>query len=162
MMDEHTIDRIEAKIKNLEKQVQRLQRKSRKVATGFITPYPISVAVSGENIQGDILNCMFPCKGIITKGAIRLDNRPKGTVSVGIRLFNTHSQFTDETILEKQLTIIEPNLEVLPWDCLKITLNADSENPVTRIWVSLLWVPHISDITAMSFLLDKIEEAAKL
>ena len=152
---------MEERIKALEKQVQRLQRRSRKVATGFITPYPISIAVTGDNIQGDILNYMFPCEGVITKGAIRLDSRPKGSVNVGIRLFNTHSQYTDEKELENQLTIIEPNLEVLPWDCLKVSVNVDPEHPISRIWVSLLWVPHVREIEAMSFLLDRIEEAAK-
>ncbi len=152
---------MDKRIDKMEKHIQRLARRSQKVSTGLITPYPISVAMTGKNIQGDILNYMFPCEGIITKGAIKLDAKPKGFVDIGVRLFNNNSQYTDEVTLEKQLTIIEPNLEVLPWDCLKISVHADPEHPVTRIWVSLLWVPNVKDVEAMSFLLDRIEEAAK-
>lgn len=151
------MDRIE----KLEKISARLARRSVKVSTGLITPYPISVAKTGDNIQGDLLHYMFPCAGTIVKGAIRFDNKPKGSVVVGIKLFNNNTTYTDEFNVENKLTVVEPNLKILSFDCLDISIHADPEYPVTRVWISLLWIPHVKEVTAMSFLIDELDRVAK-
>ena len=53
-----------------DKIIERLGRRQRKVASAMITPVPISNAVVGENITGDILYYMFPSDGKITKGIV--------------------------------------------------------------------------------------------
>jgi len=151
----------DSRISRLEKISDRLARRAVKVSTGLITPYPISMAKTGKNIQGDLLNYMFPCEGKIIKGAIRFDGKPQGSVSVLVEIFNDYGSRTETVYPDKQLTVIEPNLKVLPWDCLKVSLYADPEHPVNRVWVSLLWLPHVKEITAMSFLIDEIEKTVR-
>lgn len=148
---------METRVKKLELVTERLARRSVKVSTGLITPYPISAAKSGDNVQGEILNYMFPCEGIITKGAIKLGDRFSGSITVRFKLFNDTNTYTDELNLERKLTIISPHRKVQPFDCLSISIFADPEHPITRIWVSFLWIPTVKDVEVKSFLISELE-----
>jgi len=152
---------MEARIKKLEVSVDRLRRRAVKVSTGFITPYPISMAKSGSNIQGEILTYMFPCAGVISKGAIKFGEKPKGNIEIGIEITDVIGSGTAiKMSADKQLNVVDINLKVKEFDCLKVYLYSDpnTDHPVTRVWATFLWKPTMSDIEAKSFLIDELDK----
>ena len=147
---------MEAKIKSLELITQRLMRRASKRTTALITPYPISNAVFGENVEGPILRYMFPCSGTITKGIVRLGNKPKESVVLGIKMFNESNSASKGYALEKKNLSVELSLPVVAGDCLEVSIETEVEI-VTEVWVSFLWRPNISDVEAKSYLVEELE-----
>ncbi len=148
---------MEAQIKKIDKQIERLQRRSAKVATGLITPYPISHVMTGDDIQGAILKYMFPCDGVITKGIIKLGEKPKGLVSIETDLVSEITSSARGFVIERLITKIDVNLKVAAGDCLTVSLKGNVDHPVKEIWISFLWTPSMKDIEAKSFLIDELE-----
>ena len=144
------------RIEKLEMVTTRLMRRAVKKSIALITPYPISNAVFGEQVKGPILRYMFPCDGIISKGYIRLGQKPKTPVTLGVKLFNDIGSSARGFALEKKSFSIQPNLPVLAGDCLEISLDPGNEI-VTEIWVSFLWRPGIKDVEAKSYLIEELE-----
>lgn len=145
------------RIDYLELIVKRLLRRSSKRAIALITPYPISSASFGDDIKGSILRYMFPCDGIVTKGFIRLGEKPKEFITVDVKMSNDAGAVSKEFVLDRRLLSIEPNLDVKAGDCLDISVIAGT-SPVKEIWVSFLWRPSISDIEAKSYLIEDLEK----
>lgn len=146
------------KVDRLEMIVNRLLRRASKRSVALITPYPISSASFGDDIKGSILRYMFPCDGTITKGFVRLGEKPKEGVSIEVKMFNDEGSAVKGFTLDKRLLGIEPNLKVKAGDCLDISV-ISGESPVKEIWVSFLWKPSISDIEAKSYLIADLEKA---
>lgn len=145
------------KVDRLEMIVNRLLRRASKRSVALITPYPISSASFGDDIKGSILRYMFPCDGTITKGFVRLGEKPKEGVSIEVKMFNDEGSAVKGFTLDKRLLGIEPNLKVKAGDCLDISV-ISGESPVKEIWVSFLWKPSISDIEAKSYLIADLEK----
>ena len=149
---------MEPRIKKLEKVTERLARRSRKVVTGLITPYPISNTVIGADIKGDVLKYMFPCPGVITKGVVRLGEKPKGLVSLEASLVSEVTSSARGFVIERMLTKMDINLEVIAGDCLTVSLTGNSDHPVKEIWISFLWTPAVREVEAKSFLIEELEK----
>lgn len=145
------------KIKNLEKITERLMRRAHKKITGIVTPYPISNAVIGDNIDGVILRYMFPCDGKITKGMVKLGDKPKKWVSINVKLFNDSTSSIKGFMAENKSMGIEPALNVSAGDCIEVSVVPHANDIVKEVWVSLLWKPLIKDIEAKSFLITELE-----
>ena len=148
---------MEERIKQLELVTTRLMRRAHKKMTTLITPYPISSAFFGENIEGAVLRYMFPCEGLITKGIIKLGKKPRKVVSIEVRLFNDSTSAMKGFVLSRKSTTIEPNLGVKAGDCLEISLIPNLEEPVEEVWISFLWRPTVADVEAKSFLIEELE-----
>ena len=145
-----------ARIEKLELITTRLMRRASKRTVAMITPYPISNAVFGDDIKGPILQYMFPCDGTVTKGFIRLGRKPKNEVFIEVKLFNDITSTTKGFAVDKKSLLVEPGLKVKAGDCLKVSLISVDE-PVTEVWISLLWKPTIADIEVKSFLIEELE-----
>lgn len=150
---------MEKRLAKTEVAINRLARRSRKVATGLITPYPISNAVFRDDIQGTVLTYMFPCDGVISKGAVKLGEKPKGTVQINFELVGEIGTMAQGTTLNRIRNFITLNIKVLAGDCLKVDLTTTPDHPVNEIWISLLWKPSIKDVEAKSFLIDELDKA---
>lgn len=153
---------MEDRIKKLEKQVERLQRRAVKVSTGLITPYPISGHMKGTDIKGEVLSFMFPCEGMISKGLIKFGIKPKGNPAVSIKFSNELTSEDKGFVCDKILNVVDLHISAKAGDCLTVTIIPDVEHPVANVWVTLLWKPTIKDVEAMSFLIDKLEEVGNL
>ena len=147
----------EDRLKNLEIVTKRLMRRAHKKIVGIVTPYPISSAVTGDKVEGTILKYMFPCDGKITKGMIRLENKPKKWVSINIKIFNDSTSAIKGFMLEKKAMAIEPDLDILAGDCMEISVVPNEADVVKEVWVSLLWKPLVKEVEAKSFLLTELE-----
>jgi len=145
------------RIEHLEVVTQRLMRRASKRTVALITPYPISNAVFGEKVEGAILRYMFPCDGTVTKGFIRLNEKPKKGVNVEVKLFNDIGSTMKGFILDRKTLFIEPKIDVKAGDCLEISLTP-SEEIVTGIWISFLWKPEMKDIEVKSYLIEELED----
>ncbi len=146
----------EKRLKHLEIVTQRLMRRASKRTVALITPYPISNAVFGEKVEGPILRYMFPCDGKVTKGFIRLGEKPKKGVDLEVRLFNDATATMKGFTLTRKSLSIEPNIPVTAGDCLEISL-ISSEDVVTEVWVSFLWKPEVKDVEVKSYLIEDLE-----
>jgi len=151
------------RIDHIEKVVTRLARKSNNLSSVLITPYPISNAIFGEDVKGSILRYMFPCKGAIAKGLIKLGNKPKGGAEVKIKISNNSYSDSRGFIINSLQLMMKPELDVSPGDCLDISIEpVNDTEKLKEVWVSFLWIPTIKDVDIKHFLieeLDKLEES---
>ena len=152
---------MEARIKKLEIVVKRLLRKSTKKRTSaMITPYPISNCIAGEDVSGTILKYMFAAKGTIGKGRIQFDKKLKSGVRITVLLENELGGSSKSYIANRNVMLVEPNLEVFSGDRLTVSVNpVDPEDGVlNEVWVAFIWTPHVGEATVKSFLIDKLDE----
>jgi len=152
---------MEDRIKKLEIITKRLSRRAKKQTSALITPYPISNAVIGEKVEGEVLHYMFPCEGKITKGVIDLGKKPKQSIIVSISLMGEEIGKSREFIISKKRLIITPNIKVNTFDKLTISVSYEAEkldDNITEFWTAFLWVPEVKDVEVKSFLLDEIED----
>ena len=148
---------MQEQIDKIQKITDRLMRRAGKKTHVLITPYPISNAVFGEKVEGPILRYMFPCAGIITKGMIRLGKKPKTITSINVKLSNDSGSDSKGFVLAKNLMPIQLDLSVVAGDCLELSITPNEADPVTEVWVSLLWKPTIKDVEAKSYLNEELE-----
>ncbi|MBU2249636.1 MAG: hypothetical protein KKD77_23010 [Gammaproteobacteria bacterium] len=145
-----------ARVEKLELITKRLMRRASKRTAAMITPYPISNAVFGDKVAGPVLRYMFPCDGIITKGFVRLGQKPKTSVMVAVKMFNDATSTTKGFALERKSISVEPNIPVKAGDCLEVSLVPDEEI-VTEFWIAFLWKPTMADVEVKSFLIEELE-----
>jgi len=147
----------------MEKVVSRLARRAKRTATALITPFPISNTAFNVDVNGTILRYMFPCKGLITKGFLRLVARPKKEVYLHVKVFNDTLAEEKTYTISKKLTDSDFNLNVIPGDCLEVSLiNKDKENPINEVWISFLWEPTVSSAVTKQFLIDTLEDNTEI
>jgi hypothetical protein len=151
----------ENRIAKMERVISRLARRSRKVASAIITPYPISSCVMGEDVKGDILKYMFPSKGVIKKGLIVLDRKPSTGVAVNISISNDAGGNSKNYVVTKKSSIFEPNIEIFSTDRLTISISpVDPEkDKMTEVWIVFTWVPDVSDAKIKQCLIDELDGA---
>lgn len=147
----------EDRIKKLEKISERLLRRAVKTKAAMITPFPISNVIFNERIEGIVLNYMFPCEGIITKGIVDIGKKIKKgviiTVSVNNKEFGSSKSFT----LITKSDSIEPMLKINTGDKLTVSLSYDDDENITESWVAFLWIPTIKDTIIKHFLIADLE-----
>ena len=150
----------EKRVSKIEAFVARLLRRSKKTAEAMLTPYPISNCISGENVSGTVLKYMFAARGIIGKGRIQTDKRLKSGMRITVLLENELGGQSKSYIANRNIMLVEPNLEVFSGDRLNVSVNpVDPEDgALTEIWIAFVWTPHIGEATVKSFLIDKVLE----
>jgi len=148
------------RIERIERIVTRLARRSRDVARAVITPFPISNAVVGEDIEGVILRYVFPCKGRITGGYVKLDKTPRIGVAINIRVFNDLTSESKSIIINRKIYAAKTDLNVFPGDCLEVSVK--SEDVIKEVWISMLWTPDKSVTDIHSVLIDELEKNIKV
>ena len=146
---------IDDRVKSLERITGRLSRRARKYARAYITPFPISHGVKGEDIRGEILRYMFPCRGIIKTVVTRFNERPKDGTEVTFSVSGVGGSYSRSFDSSKQMEIIDAQLDVLAGD--KLTVSLDGSKEITEFWIAFLWIPTVSDVEVKSFLYDEIE-----
>lgn len=150
---------MEKRITKLELLVKRLLRKSKKKTSIIMTPYPISNAVFSneeKGVEGNILRYLFPCNGIITKGRITLDKKPKYGLKLSISIASTISGITKDFIISSRTNIENLDLSIQDGDQLEISIHPISETIVNEVWISFLWVPDVKDARIKKYLLEEI------
>ena len=153
---------MEHRLKTLEVIVNRLMRRSRKVATAIITPYPISGCASGDDVKGDVLKYMFPADGIITKGIICFDRKVKGGVVVVVDVANEIGRTRKDLIVDRKTVNISPNTGVLAGDRLTVSVfPMQDDQQINEVWISFLWTPHVSETKVKQHLIKELDEAEK-
>ncbi len=155
------------RISALERVVTQLMRRSRKTAKAIITPYPISSCVSGDDVKGDILKYMFPTDGIITKCLIHLDKKVKGGAVIVIDKIRDGQRTRRDFLFDKAKLEVNPDIGMLAGDKLIVSIDkyTDEAEPIKEVWVSFLWVPHVSTTKVKQHLieeLDAVEEEFKV
>ncbi len=148
----------EKRIAFIERVVTRLARRAKAKTKAMITPYPISNAIFGRDIEGPVLRYMFPCTGTITKGLIDIGKKLKEGAQVELDVRNTAHGVSKSYIMNRDKFLVEPQIEVDAGDQLTVTvLPNGKEEKIKEVWISFLWVPSVKDIEVKSFLLDEIE-----
>jgi len=153
---------LEERIKRVETVVQRLAMRSRKSTTAIVTPYPISNAVvsgDGSTLKGVILRYMFPCGGMITKGCIKLDKKPKNGAVISVRIFNDKGSESRGFTIERKTLFVEPGVEIVQGDCLEASIEPLTEEDIIKeVWVSFLWNPSVPSASIKNFLIEDLEK----
>jgi hypothetical protein len=153
---------LDKRIKRMETVVQRMVLRSRKTATAIVAPYPISNAVmSGDDstVKGTILRYMFPCKGMITRGCIKLGKKPKNGAIINAKVFGDYTSESKGFTIERKTLFIEPGIEVLQGDCLEVSLEPLTEEDIIKeVWISFLWNPSIPSASLKHFLIEDLEK----
>ena len=145
------------RIDKLEMIVNRLMRRSNKVAKALVTPFPISNCVEGSNVNGTVLRYMFPSKGMISRGGIFLDSKPKDGVEATLSVSDSIEGFSRSYNILKQSMVLELDIDVRPWNKLDISIRPIGETIVERVWVSFLWSPDVKEVNIKNFLIEELE-----
>ena len=150
----------EKRISKIETVLLRLMRRSKKTAEAILTPYPISNCITGEDVSGTILKYMFAARGIIGKGRIQFDKKLKSGVRITVLLENDLGGQSKSYIANRNIMLVEPNLEVFSGDRLTVSVNPTNpdEGPLNEVWVAFIWTPRVGEATVKSFLIDKLDE----
>jgi len=149
---------MEDRVKKLETIVARLSRRSRKTTSAIITPYPISNCVIGDDIKGDVLRYMFCAVGTIVKGLIVLGSRPKDGINVEVSIVNDIGGESKSYVMSRKSILVEPSIKVYSGDRLSVSVNPlSSEDKITEVWISFLWVPEVKDADIRNFLINELE-----
>ena len=147
------------KIDKLEKMVQRLARRAHKQTSALITPVPISNCVIGEEIKGDILKYMFPCPGVINKGGIFLNAKPKEGATIILTIENDLGGNSRSYQITRRNLLFEPDIGVDTWD--RLTASFSTVNPeedkMTEVWIALLWTPTVKDVMIKNYLINQLD-----
>ncbi len=150
---------MEQRIKDLERQVKRLQRKKSGKMIAVLTPYPISNCVKGEDVSGAVLKYMFPAVGKITKGMIRLATQLKSGANIHIYIANDIGSESKSYPMPRRNLLVELDFDVYSGD--RLIVYIESENPeekITEVWTSFLWTPNIKESTLKHFLISELEK----
>jgi hypothetical protein len=151
------------KLEKLETIVRRMGRRVHQTTATIVTPHLISAHVSGE-VYGDILNIML-FKGKITKALICFDKRPKVPIHVEVKILSGKEGFSKSYYLETIRSSVELDLDTLDGTIITVSINPVSEEDpkymISKIWLSILWQPHISKANINSYLIDGLEAAAE-
>lgn len=153
----NVIDR--ERIDFIEKVITRLARRSAQVATAIITPFPISNAVVGDDVRGVILRYVFPCKGKIVSGYVKLDKIPRVGAAINVRVFNDLTSELRSVIVNKRIYSVKTDLDVFPGDCLEVSIK--SEDVLKEVWISMLWTPDKSVVDIHSVLIDELDKVSE-
>lgn len=148
------------RIDKLELITTRLSRRAHKRAVAMLTPYPISNAVIGDKVEGNILHYMFPCDGKVIKAVVDVGKKPKQSINVTISLMGEESGESRTIVLTKRRDAIEPNIEVKTFDRLSVSISYESEkleDALNEVWISFLWIPTTKDVEIKSFLIEELE-----
>lgn len=151
-------------IKKLERINKRLQRKAKagRKNSAFITPFPISNAVFGDEVKGVVLQYMFPCEGKITKGAIDIGKKPKQDVVITLKLLNDEGGESKIFALIRKRLSTPIDVKVKEFDKVTISIDYNSDKPednIKEVWTSFLWVPTTRDVEVKSFMVSELEKA---
>ncbi len=144
------------RIERIEKIVTRLAQGSRDSVSAIITPFPISNAVIGDDVGGVILRYIFPCKGKITKGYIKLDKKPRLGTAINVKVFNELTSESRSIVINKRIYQAKTDLDVFPGDCLEVSVA--SEDDIKEVWISMLWTPDKSVTDIHSVLIEDLNK----
>jgi len=140
----------------LEKILPRIINKLSKKVVGVISPVPICFSgFSDPNC--DIMSILFPASGIIRSASLVLENKPNATTVEIIIMTKLHTT-TEEIKISGVSSFINPNKHVDQGDILTVRLNSVTEENYGKIWMSLLWIPDISQAELKEQLITNLEE----
>ena len=150
---------LEPKLAKMESTLIRLSRRATKQTSALITPVPISNCVMGEEVKGEVLRYLFPCPGVINKGGIFLNAKPKDGATIILTIENELGGSSKSYQISRRNMVFEPNIEVDTWDRLTASFFVVNpiEDKITEIWIALLWTPTIKDVTIKSYLIDQLD-----
>lgn len=149
---------MDHELRMLSKRIDRLARRSNKVASAIISPYCISNTVIGS-VRGTVLAHMFACDGILTRGIVRLGEKPEKPVIVNVSVMGDDSGEGREFAISDRVLDEKLNIPVMAKSCLHISIS--SEVPLTSVWISILCIPSIPDTLIRRFLIDELDSNQK-
>ena len=148
---------LEKQMKSVDVILSRFSRRLHKTTAGIVTPFPISNYVQTP-LDGVILKYMFPAAGKILSGVMYIEDMPKGGIDLDIVMRRGKSSDSRSLLVEKNLTVIHPDIEVLTGDRLTISVVAKDGAQPDGIWISLLWEPKVSDAVVRKFLIEELDK----
>lgn len=151
---------IEERVKALEVVTKRLSRRSKKVASGMITPYPISSYTEGDNISGKVLAYVFPCDGQIKKGLVDFGRKLKTPVIVSIEISDGQNTQMKSFPVERRLVLDDFTADVFTGSKIEVSIDAEDAN-IKNVSVAFLWVPTVRDVEVRAFLIDELDNVEK-
>jgi len=149
----------EKRISKIETVLLRLLRRSVKKITAMTTPYPISNCVVGEDVKGEILRYLFASRGVIFKGAVRIDKKLKAGARVTVTLAGDADESAHTYIMTGKTLLVKPDKQVYSCDRLIVSIDPiDPEEKITEAWICLMWAPDVKEVKMRSFLIDELDK----
>ena len=151
---------VEQRIILAETIINRLSRRSRKVIVGIVPPQPIFSCVAGEDVKGDILKAML-FRGKISKGIIVFNEKPKKTICIDISVLSNSIGETKTYYLDSMRNIVDLDIPTIDGSMITVSINSTSEEyKITEVWLSMLWISHVSNAEIERRLIEELEKAS--
>lgn len=150
-------DTEQARWEYVDRILSRFSRRLHKTVIGIIPPVPIHGYV--DSSVNPVLRFMFCASGKISKGLIHVNQMPKDGVDIHAAIENDLGVTTKSYFTKKNRMAIEPGINVFSGDRLIVkVVPHNSEEEVYGIWLSMLWVPLMSDSETKEQLIDSLDE----
>ena len=152
---------VEGRLNFVEEILGRLSRRVHKVSTAIITPHLISGCVSGK-VRGEIVKILL-FEGVVTKGLICLNARPKNPICIEVKVLNGSVGYTKSYYIDNIRASVDLDVATIDGSMLTVSVYPtveDDKDPVNEVWLSMLWTPHVSKVKVESHLIDNLEKAA--
>ncbi len=147
----------EEKLAQVEKILNRMQRKLHKTVIGVMPPIPIMLSAEEPNPDGEIFKILIPASGKITAVCLcvkEIEGKEAATFEALIVGPDAGSFIRFAT--KKLLTIQKTDINVAPGDML--ILKTDNPERVHGIWLALLYQMGIKESGKERFLIEELEK----
>lgn len=142
----------------IERVIQRMSLRLHKTVTSIISPQPISICISGEDVKGDILKQLL-FKGKINKCIVLFNGKPREPVCISIKCLNDSIGVSKDLFIDRAKTIHDLDIDTIDGSMLNMSIYPTGEKyKITEVWIGLLWTPHISNSKINQHLIDDIEK----
>jgi len=123
---------------------------------GALPPIPVFDFISRPDENGVILRRMFPGKGVISKGAMYIEEYtdPGKDIKINVRADGPLGGQDVKFTTHQQMVTINPNLVVDVG--YRITISVDPTDSIKNIWISFLYEVGFKEMVKEKFLLDEL------
>lgn len=151
---------VEKRLSYVETVLSRMMKRTRKTITSIITPHLISTCIDGDSVEGDILKVML-FRGTITKGLVCFDKRYKDGVRLEAKILNGAEGVTETLYINTMAHSKDLNIPTEDGSLLSLSVApVNLEDKIKKVYVSLLWTPHISNSVTKKHLIDSLDAVA--
>lgn len=151
-------DTPEKKFKNLERILQRMQRRLHKTVVGLVPASPV-FGYCADPANDAIIRAIFPADGLITKVAVFFGRRGKANPNIEIRLERmdgtSHESYT--VSIPKKGLVAEVNYSIKAGTRVQAIV-VDPDEEVGDVWVGFLYEVGIKDMTKNQIAIEQFEQ----
>jgi hypothetical protein len=141
----------EERFRLVDVELHRLKKRSQKVVSILVPPFPISEYVK---TSGVIFRYLFACNGSVKHIAVFIEKMPKGGVELSVSLAHGNTVTTESVLVKKQNLVLDLRYSIKAGDRVIVEcLN----NEASGFWIGMSMIPSVKECDVHKEMIDKLE-----